>query len=239
MRKFYVFFAALFCCMMNVQLKAKETVLYESNGIRYVLVQSTYAGVTTRSAYVVHPQTNIEDEYVPTDPSSYSGEIVIEQTISYEGNDFPVKFINDSAFHQSTITSIDLPATITVFNSGAFKNCQTLQTIICRALTPPSTRIHAIAWNYNDVFGSLDPDQVTVYVPEGTVREYQETGGWSEFTHYTTIESIQGIESVTDGQSPLTNKVLKDGQLIILREGKTLNALGVELRNTSAMVTGK
>ncbi len=32
-------------------------------------------------------------------------------------NDFPVKFINDSAFHQSAITSIDLPATITVFNA--------------------------------------------------------------------------------------------------------------------------
>ena len=230
MRKFYVFFAAIFCCMMNVQTITAETVLYESNGIMYVLVQSTYADVTTRSAYVVHPQTNIEEDYVPTAPSSYSGEIVIEQTVSYEGNDFPVKFINDSAFHQSTITSIDLPATITVFNSGAFKDCQTLQTIICRAQTPPSTRIHSIAWDYDNVFGSLDPDQVTVYVPEEVIGDYQYAGGWSEFTHYATIESIQGIESVSDGQSPRTNKVLKDGQLIILREGKTFNALGVELR---------
>ncbi|MBO7456823.1 MAG: leucine-rich repeat protein [Paludibacteraceae bacterium] len=231
MRKFFLFIAALFCCMMNVQLNAQSTVLYESDGIHYVLVESTYAQVTTRSAYVVHPETTLEEEYVSPNPSSYTGAIVIPDTILYGGAGFPVKFINDSAFHQSTITSIDLPATITVFNSGAFKDCQTLQTIICRAQTPPSTRIHSIPWDYADVFGSLDPDQVSVYVPDGTVREYQETGGWSEFTHYATIESIQGIESITDDPSLTTGKILRNGILLIERDGKTFTALGTELRD--------
>lgn len=223
-----LFFAAFLCCIVNVQINA-ATYLYESNGIHYVLVEMSFADVVSRTAYVVHPQTTIEDEYVPTAPSSYTGAIVIQDTISYEGKDFPVKFINDSAFHQSTITSIDLPATISVFNSGAFKDCQALQKIICRALNPPTTRIHSRTWDYEDVFGSLDPDQVTVYVPNGTVVEYQSTGGWNEFTHYSTIETMLGIESVTGDLSPITNKVIINGKLLITRDNKTFSPLGIEV----------
>ena len=230
MKKIYFLFAALFCCIMNVQLNASEVYLCESNGIHYVLVEVTYGDVTTRSAYVVHPETNLEDEYVPTVPSSYTGAIVIQDTVNYAGKDFPVKFINDSAFHQSTITSIDLPATTTVFNSGAFKDCQMLETIICRAQDPPSTRIHSIDWDYEDVFGSLDPDQVSVYVPDGFVADYQATGGWDAFSHYYTIESMQGIEEITNDPSSITNKVIRDGQLLILRDGKTYNVVGTIVR---------
>ena len=229
MRKIYFFIAALFSCIMNVQLNAQQTILYESDGIHYVLVELSFGDVTTRTAYVVHPLTTIEDEDAPSTPSSYTGVIVIQDTISYEGKDFPVKFIDENAFFQSTVTSIDLPEAVSVFNSGAFKDCQTLQTIICRAQTPPSTRIHSIPWNYNDVFGSLAPEQVSVYVPSGAVRIYQETSGWDEFTHYSAIESMQGLESVTGDLSPKTKKVIIDGQLIIIRDGKTFNALGTKL----------
>lgn len=224
-----LFFAAFLCCIVNVQINA-ATYLYESNGIHYVLVASTFGDVTSRSACVVHPETVLEDEYVPTTPSSYTGAIVIPDTIPYEGNNFPVKFINDSAFHQSTITSIDLPATTTVFNTGAFKDCQALQTIICRAQTPPSTRIHSIAWDYEDVFGSLDPDQVSVYVPNGTVWEYQEAGGWDAFSHFYTIESMQGIEETNANANANAAKLLRDGQLLIIKNGKIYNAQGVILK---------
>ena len=232
MKKSYFFtVAALFCCMMNVQLSAQSTVLYEYDGIHYVLVERTYADVTTRSAYVVHPETSLEEEHVSPSPSSYTGAIVIPDTIRYEGAGFPVKFINDSAFHQSTVTSIDLPATITVFNAGSFKDCLALQTIICRAKTPPSTRIYSIPWNYEEVFGSLDPEQVAVVVPENSILDYQDAGGWSTFTHFYPIGSPQAIDEINDQPQITNHKWIKDGQLIILRDGKTFNALGVELNS--------
>ena len=227
MRKISVFFAALLCCLVNVQLKADGTYLYESNGIHYVLVEMTFADKTSRTAYVVHPQATLEGD-TPTTPSSYTGVIVVEDTINYEGKDYPVKFIDDNAFLQSTITSIDLPECITVFNSGAFKDCQTLVTIICRAQNPPSTRIHSVAWNYEDVFGSLDPDQVSVYVPNGTVTDYQTTGGWETFTHYYTIESMQGIEHTNANAKAV--KHIVNGQLFIHKNGKAYNAIGVEVK---------
>ena len=229
MKKSYLFIVALFYCMMNVELKANETVLYESNGIHYVLVEMTFADNTSRSGYVVHPETTIENEDVPTVPSSYTGAIVIEETIRYEGNDFPVKFINDSAFHQSTITSIDLPATITTFSKGAFLNCQTLQTIICRATTPPATNIRTIPWQYENIFGSLDPDQVSVYVPEDALQAYQAAGGWDTFTHFYAIESMQGVETVQPSTIRV-QKLVRNGQLFIIRDNKTFNALGAEVR---------
>ena len=234
MKKIYFFLAALLCCIVNVQLQATETVLYESNGIHYVLVTSTFGSVTSLSAYVVHPETSIEvEDSIPTTPSSYTGSIVIEDTIHYAGGDFPVKFIDNNAFLQSTITSIDLPATTTVFSPGAFMDCLALQTIICRAQTPPSTRIHSIPWDYADIFGSLDPDQVSVYVPKGTMLMYQETGGWDSFSDYFTIDSMQAIEQTPflsgEGRGE-ASKLLKDGRLLILRGDKLYTPTGAEIQ---------
>ena len=39
-----------------------------------------------------------------------------------------------------------------------------------------------------------------------------------------------GIENIINDQAPITNKVLRDGQLLILRDGKTYTVTGVELR---------
>ena len=51
-----------------------------------------------------------------------------------------------------------------------------------------------------------------------TQGEYQDTGGSTDIDH------------ITNDQSPITNKVLRDGQLFILRDGKTYNVMGVELK---------
>ncbi|MBR4431798.1 MAG: leucine-rich repeat domain-containing protein [Paludibacteraceae bacterium] len=39
-----------------------------------------------------------------------------------------------------------------------------------------------------------------------------------------------GLDHITNDQSPMTNKVLRDGQVFILRDGKTYNVMGVEVR---------
>jgi len=223
-------FAALLCCIANVQLKADETLLYESNGIHYVLTERVFPDATTRTAYVVHPQTTLDDGApTPTTPSSYSGQIVIEETIIYDGKDFPVKFIDENAFLQSTITSIDLPSTIMVFGTAAFKDCQQLQTIICRSTRPTTTRIYSVDWGYEDVFGSVDPDQVSVYVPEVAITTYQVTGGWDEFTHYYSIESKEDIDQVSE-DAPGTRKIIYNGKVYILREGHSYTLTGSEIK---------
>jgi len=39
-------------------------------------------------------------------------------------------------------------------------------------------------------------------------------------------QTTTGIEKITNDYSPITNKVIKDGQILILRDGKTYNAMG-------------
>ena len=43
-------------------------------------------------------------------------------------------------------------------------------------------------------------------------------------------EDPQGIDQITNEQSPMSNKVLRNGQLLIEQNGKTYNALGAEVR---------
>ena len=43
-------------------------------------------------------------------------------------------------------------------------------------------------------------------------------------------DTTTGIESVTNDQRPMTNKIIKDNQIFILRDGKMYNVMGVEVR---------
>ena len=43
-------------------------------------------------------------------------------------------------------------------------------------------------------------------------------------------QSDQGIETVSNDPSPITNKILRDAQILILRDGKTYNVMGVEVK---------
>ena len=40
---------------------------------------------------------------------------------------------------------------------------------------------------------------------------------------------VTGVETITNHQSPITNKVIRDGRLIIIRDGRMFNAQGIEL----------
>jgi len=43
-------------------------------------------------------------------------------------------------------------------------------------------------------------------------------------------DAATGIDQITNDKSPMTNKIIKDGQLLILRDGKTYNVLGIECK---------
>ncbi|MBR6493443.1 MAG: fibronectin type III domain-containing protein [Paludibacteraceae bacterium] len=66
--------------------------------------------------------------------------------------------------------------------------------------------------------------EVEAYCSEGSTD--WAAPGWIYFT----TQSAQGIDQITNDQSSITNKVLRDGQVIILRNGRTFNAQGAEVR---------
>ena len=73
------------------------------------------------------------------------------------------------------LTTVTIPATVTKIGHYAFYDCTGLDTIICEATTPP------LCWDY--CFDGVDNTSVIVLVPKGTVENYQNADGWSDFTH--------------------------------------------------------
>ena len=47
---------------------------------------------------------------------------------------------------------------------------------------------------------------------------------------YFSKKTTTALDQITNDQSPITNKVLIDGQLLILRDGKTFNLTGAEVK---------
>jgi hypothetical protein len=118
------------------------------------------------------------------------------------------------------LTSVTIPESVTTIDEGAFGYCYSLEEITNYATTPQSLGY----W----VFEEVNKAQCTLYVPAESVDLYKEADQWKEFD----IEAIneeQGVEKVQGDQVPGT-KVLRNGMLLIERNGKTYNAQGVEIQ---------
>jgi hypothetical protein len=59
----------------------------------------------------------------------YTGDIVIPETITYEGKEYTVTAIGESAFFQRNITSITFPNSITSIDRAAFYCCSSLDSV--------------------------------------------------------------------------------------------------------------
>lgn len=66
---------------------------------------------------------------IPAHQNKPTGDIVIPKTISYEGVDYTVIGLENSAFSENDITSVALPDTITSIGDSAFSNCKNLTSV--------------------------------------------------------------------------------------------------------------
>ena len=133
-----------------------------------------------------------------------------------------VTSIGYRAFNYCTgLTSITIPNSVTSIGDQAFTGCTGLTSITCEAVTPPTCG--------SICFDEIE-ESIPLYVPANSVEEYKEADGWKDFTNIQAIQA-EALEDITDDQSPITNKLLRDGQIFIQKDNKTFTLDGKEIRS--------
>ncbi len=129
--------------------------------------------------------------------------------------------IGDGAFYGCTyLEDMTLPASIQAIGDNCFALCAKLTKITCNAVTPPTIE----AKTFFDV-----KRQIPVFVPDEAVSSYENDTYWQEFDIQGQSEAPQGVEEVPSDHVQST-KILRNGQIFILRGEKEYTLTGQEVR---------
>ena len=119
----------------------------------------------------------------------------------------------------SSLTSIVLPAALTTINASAFMNCVGLETVTNKALTPQVIEAN--------VFSGVTLSEVCLYVPESVINAYKSAAVWKDFNPIWPIGYVPTAIDQINQQSQIKNqKLIKNGQLLIERDGKIYTVTG-------------
>ena len=121
----------------------------------------------------------------------------------------------------SEILYIVIESGITGIGDNAFYGCTNVQSITCEAVTPPTCG--------SEAFGGIDTS-IPLIVPENSLTAYQSAAQWQDFDVQADERPIpEAIENIlpSDGN---VRKVLHEGQIFIIRDGKAFNAQGTQVR---------
>ena len=128
--------------------------------------------------------------------------------------------IGDAAFYGCTyLEDMVLPSTIQEIGDNGFALCAKLKKIHVKATTPPTIQ----AKTFFDV-----NRQIPVYVPDNAVESYKDDPYWQEFDIQGESKAPSAVDNIPSAVTN-TQKIMRDGQLIILRDGVEYNAIGQEL----------
>ena len=221
MRKILLFFAAIVSLHMIMPQKASAQ--EELNDV--VVGDITY--------YLLDYGNDLRFAGVGYFSYDLTGHVVVPETIDYiwpdHGNTWQVTAVSPRALDEHhNITSLDLPSGISSVNDNSFSESETLNSLIIRAEVPPV--VYDKNWQEvsdTDLFNSKRI--VNVYVPDGSVQAYKDDSNWGKRPIFP-ISQYQAIDQITNDELRMTNKVIRDGQLVIERNGKTYNAQGAEVR---------
>ena len=138
--------------------------------------------------------------------------VVLEQGITHIGNNAFNGFVK--------LNEIELPSTLTSIGANAFAGCRKLYDIYAYPTEPPVADNSSFA-NYN----------VYLHVPCDNLRDYQLDAVFGSFKYIQCITATDTEQVQTDVVTDhAAQKLFHDGQVLILRGGKTYTAVGVEVR---------
>ena len=133
-----------------------------------------------------------------------------------------VTSIGKAAFFDcSHLNELTLPSTVQTIEDNAFGQCAQVKKMNVKAAVPPVVE--------SETFEDIDRS-IPVLVPQGTLKLYREAPYWQEFFNIAESEVMAGVEN-TMKPSTMTNcqKIIRDGNLVIIRDGVEYNVMGQQL----------
>ncbi len=127
--------------------------------------------------------------------------------------------IGKAAFYGcSYMQEVSLPASVQSIGDNAFALCSHMQQMQIRAALPPTIA----AKTFEQV-----SREMPVYVPQNSVNAYKSDPLWGQM-NIIGVEEMDALESISANSS--NTKQLRNGQLFILRDGKTYTIQGQEVK---------
>ena len=140
----------------------------------------------------------------------YSGDIVIPESVEYNGVTCSVTSIGVSAFYWcSGLTSVTIPNSVTSIESCAFYGCSALTSVTigssiknigtrafakCTELTDVYCYAESVPSTPSDAFTDSYIEYVTLHVPTASIDAYKAAAPWSGFKTFVGLDdsSIKG-----------------------------------------------
>ena len=125
-------------------------------------------------------------------------------------------------FDCAYLKEITLPTTTQTVADNAFGQCQKVAKMTVNAAVPPVVE----AETFEDIDRSIP-----LYVPMGTALQYKEAEYWCEFFNVIEYNAPSAVEN-TNSPTSMGNcqKIMRNGQLIIIRDGVEYNTLGAKIQ---------
>lgn len=121
------------------------------------------------------------------------------------------------------LTSVTIGSGVTAIPNMAFLSCKALTEITNYATTPQTLGSAPFLW--------VNQAACTLYVPEESVEAYSTADTWKDFGTIRPI-SVTAVEQTADSQvtTAKSQKMIKNGKVLILKDGKTYTVNGSEVR---------
>ena len=127
--------------------------------------------------------------------------------------------IGHAAFYGCTyLKDLTLPASLQSIADNGFAGCSKLAQIQVNAIIPPQVD----ARTFEDVDRSIP-----VIVPDESVEQYKSAPVWKEFN--IRGKTGTGVENITSTTYSV-QKIIRDNQLFIIRNGKMYSIMGQEIK---------
>lgn len=214
------------------------------NQIRTVVVDE---GVTQIGNYAFYTCENLVSVSLPSSLTSI-GEYAFCACLHLPTINFPegLKSIGEIAFDEcNALTTVVLPASLESLGRFAFQACENLTSVelpaslknIGNYVFQNSKKISDITVHWtslegvsvgNNIFNSHpNPGSITLHIPTGTKSIYENADPWKDLK---IVEEEQGIEEIRTNPAVNGRKVIYNGQVYILQEGKSYTLTGTEIK---------